>query len=441
MTPIESHPVNGALNGIAIVPGDKSISHRALILGASAVGRTTITGLLEAEDVMATAEAMRRLGAEINRVDDQWQVFGCGVGGLAEPDGILHMGNSGTGVRLIMGLVATHPFATFFTGDASLRRRPMQRVITPLAEIGAATVSRSRGRLPLVVQGTDDPIPIDYVLPVPSAQVKSAVLLAALNAPGRTSIVEAAATRDHSERLLGHFGSEVEVEEMSDGGRRITLTGQPELTGRDIAVAGDISSAAFPLVAALVSPNSRVALPGVGVNPLRTGLLTTLLEMGARIEESTETVVSGEPIADLVVEASELRGVHVPPERVPSMIDEFPALAVAAACATGTTRMTGLAELKVKESDRLSAIARGLTACGVKVETGDDWLEVHGTGKRPAGGGLIAANMDHRIAMAFLVMGMACEAPVRIDDGSSIATSFPAFQSTMNALGGRINSP
>ncbi len=430
---------SGPLVGSVNVPGDKSISHRALILGASAVGETRIANLLEAEDVLATAEAMRRLGAIVERGHEDWSVFGRGVGGLAEPAAVLDMGNSGTGARLVMGLVASHPFITFFTGDASLTERPMNRVIEPLSEIGARFWSRSDGRLPLAIQGSEMPLPIIYTLPVASAQVKSAVLLAGLNAPGQTTVIEPKPTRDHTERMLLHFGAEVHVEDLAEGGRSITLTGQPEITGHDVVVPGDISSAAFPLVAALLAPGSRITIHGIGLNALRAGLLDTLSDMGARLRTVNHRAESGEPVADLAVEAGALGGVDVPHHRVPAMIDEFPILAVAAACATGATRMTGLGELRVKESDRLTAIADGLAACGVDVETGPDWLVVHGAGGRPPGGGLVSVNMDHRIAMAFLVLGMVSQNPVSIDDGTSIATSFPQFVALMNRLGARIS--
>lgn len=434
MMSIAAGPLTGPVN----IPGDKSISHRALILGASAVGETRIRNLLEAEDVLATAEAMRRLGAIVEPGGHGWSVFGRGVGGLAEPEAVLDMGNSGTGARLVMGLVASHPFITFFAGDASLSARPMRRVIDPLSQVGASFWSRSEDRLPLAIRGTEAPLPIVYTLPVASAQVKSAVLLAGLNAPGQTTVIEPKPTRDHTERMLAHFGAEVRIEDLADGGRRITLTGQPEITGRDVVVPGDISSAAFPLVAALLTPGSRVTINGIGINPLRAGLLETLAEMGARLETVNHRTESGEPVADLNVEASPLTGVSVPPHRVPAMIDEFPILAVAAACAAGATRMHGLGELRVKESDRLAAIADGLAACGVAIEAGPDWLVIHGAGGPPPGGGLVSVNMDHRIAMAFLVLGMVGQNPVRVDDGTSIATSFPEFVPLMNGLGARI---
>ncbi|MBL4691601.1 MAG: 3-phosphoshikimate 1-carboxyvinyltransferase [Rhodospirillales bacterium] len=428
----------GPLSGVIAVPGDKSISHRALILGALAIGETRISGLLESEDVLATAAALKHLGADIERGDDGvWRVFGRGVGGLAEPASVLDMGNSGTAVRLLMGVAATHPFKTTFSGDASLSSRPMERVMTPLRLMGAQFTAREGGRLPVTVSGTQTPIPVAYELPVASAQVKSAVLLAGLNTPGLTTVIEPDPTRDHSERMLAHFGAEVTVEEASEGGRKITLAGQPELTGHEISVPGDFSSAAFPLVAALLAPSSRVELTGVGLNPLRTGLLTTLLEMGAAITIGNKRPQGGEPVGDLVVESSVLRGITVPAARAPSMIDEYPVLACAAACAQGETRLEGLSELRVKESDRLSAIAKGLAAVGVEIFETEDSLTIQGMG-RVAGGARIETILDHRIAMAFLVLGMAAEQPVEIDDGATIDTSFPGFTGLMNGLGASI---
>jgi 3-phosphoshikimate 1-carboxyvinyltransferase len=428
------------LTGQVRVPGDKSISHRALMFGALAIGESTVEGLLEGEDVLRTAEAMRRLGAEVvRRPDGTWVLHGRGVGGLAEPDDVLDMGNAGTGARLLMGLVATHPFTSIFTGDASLRSRPMKRVSEPLSRMGAGFVGRSGGRLPLAVIGTSSPIPLTYELPVPSAQVKSAVLLAGLNTPGNTTVIEHEATRDHTELMLRGFGADVRVESLPQGGRAITLIGQPELTGRAVVVPADPSSAAFPVVAALLVRDSVVTLTNVGTNPLRCGLFQTLKEMGADIEWTNVRDEAGEPVADLVVRFSELTGVDVPAERAPSMIDEYPILAVAAAFAKGITRMRGLAELRVKESDRLAAVARGLTACGVRLEIEGDDLIVHGNGHRPEGGATIAVNLDHRIGMAFLVMGMASARPIKIDDGAAIDTSFPGFAGLMNGLGARIS--
>jgi 3-phosphoshikimate 1-carboxyvinyltransferase len=427
----------GPLRGRCRVPGDKSISHRALILGSLAVGRTRVSGLLEGEDVLCTAGAMRALGVSVERQGDgAWLVKGVGVGGLHAPGDVLDMGNSGTGARLLMGAVATHPFTSFFTGDASLRRRPMARVTVPLSQLGARFVASEGGRLPLAVLGAESPLPIAYRLPVASAQVKSAVLLAGLNAPGETIVEEPLPSRDHSERLLRHFGASVVVETLNDGGRRIRLRGQPELEGADLTVPGDPSSAAFIAVAALLVPGSEVTICGVGMNPLRAGLYQTLAEMGADITLADERIEGGEPVADLVVRASTLKGVEVPAERAPSMIDEYPILAVAAACAGGRTVMRGLAELRVKESDRLAAIAEGLAACGGTASIDGDTLIVEG--RRPKGGGMIAAKLDHRIAMAFLVLGMAAEKAVTIDDGATIATSFPDFAGLMNGLGAAI---
>ena len=427
------------LRGRCRVPGDKSISHRALIFGALAIGRTRIRNLLEGDDVLRTAAALRALGARIERGrDGTWTVHGVGTGGLIEPTEILDLGNSGTGARLLMGAVATHPFATFFTGDDSLRRRPMARVIEPLTLIGARFVVRDGGRMPLAMIGTPSPMPIAYTLPVPSAQVKSAVLLAGLNAPGETTVIEPIATRDHTENMLGHFGATVSVTATENGGKRITLVGQPELKPGDLTVPGDPSSAAFPVVAALIRPGSTITIEGVGINPLRAGLYQTLVEMGARLVFSKERIAGGERVADIKVTAGALRGVEVSAARAPSMIDEFPVLAVAAAFAKGRTVMRGLGELRVKESDRLTAIAEGLEKCGVAVTIEDDTLTVEGTGTPPKGGARVAARLDHRIAMAFLVLGGAARKPVRIDDGETIATSFPGFVKLMNRLGARI---
>jgi 3-phosphoshikimate 1-carboxyvinyltransferase len=420
------------------VPGDKSISHRSLMLGTLAVGETVIEGLLEGEDVLRTAAAMRALGASaVRESDGTWRVHGRGVGGLQEPGDVLDLGNAGTGARLLMGLLATHRLTAFLTGDASLRGRPMARVAKPLQEIGARIIARDGCRLPLAIIGAAEPVPISYRLPVASAQVKSAVLLAGLNTPGETTVIEPEPTRDHTELMLRHFGVEVRVE-MTNDGRRTTIVGQPEITGRRIAVPADPSSAAFPLVAALLLPGSDVTLSNVGINPHRIGLIETLREMGADIAFANQRQEAGEPVADLRVRASPLAGVRVPAARAPSMIDEYPVLAVAAACAGGTTVMQGLGELRVKESDRLAAIAKGLRACGANVEEGPDSLTVQAGNGRPRGGAEIATNLDHRIAMAFLVMGMVADRPVTIDDGEPIETSFPGFAGLMNGLGAQI---
>ncbi|MFD1625864.1 3-phosphoshikimate 1-carboxyvinyltransferase [Azospirillum griseum] len=432
---------SGPLVGTVQVPGDKSISHRSLMLGAIAVGETVIHGLLEGEDVLHTAAAMRLLGAQADRDSDGvWRVRGVGLGALQEPAQVLDMGNSGTAARLLMGLVAAHPITCVFTGDASLNKRPMARVTKPLEQMGARFVGRSGGRLPLTVVGSDQLVPITYRLPVASAQVKSAILLAGLNTPGTTTVIEAEPTRDHTETMLRHFGATVTTERQEDGALAVTVTGQPELTGRSIHVPADPSSAAFPLVAALLRPGSEIVLKDVGMNPRRTGLYDTLIEMGADITFENQRDEAGEPVADLRVKHSRLRGVVVPADRAPSMIDEYPVLAAAAACAEGTTVMLGLKELRVKESDRLAMVADGLAACGVSREVGaDDSLTVHGTGEPPKGGALIATAMDHRIAMSFLVLGTASAEPIQVDDGAFIETSFPGFVELMNGLGAKIS--
>lgn len=428
------------LVGTARIPGDKSISHRSLMFGAVAVGRTRISGLLEGEDVLRTAEACRAMGARIERSGDTWTVDGVGVGGLAEPAQVLDLGNSGTSTRLLLGLVAAHDMTAFFTGDASLTKRPMARVTEPLSQMGARFVTRAGARLPLAVIGARSPMPITYRLPVASAQVKSAILLAGLNTPGETTVIEPEPTRDHSETMLRHFGATVRVVDEPGGGKRITLVGQPELVARDVAVPRDPSSAAFLLVAGAIVPGSRLTLPGIGINPLRAGIVQTLQEMGAELSLSNRRVEGGEPVADLTIAASALHGIEVPPERAPSMIDEYPVLAVAASLAKGRTVMKGLAELKVKESNRLAAIARGLEANGIQFEMGEDSLVVEGSGGAPPpGGGLVAAQMDHRIAMAFLMLGLATRQPVQVDDGSFIDTSFPGFVDLVNGLGGKIS--
>jgi 3-phosphoshikimate 1-carboxyvinyltransferase len=437
LQPLTARP-SGPLKGRARPPGDKSISHRALMLGAVATGATRVVGLLEGEDVLGTAAALRLLGAAIDRASDGvWHVRGRGTGGLVEPDDVLDLGNSGTSARLLMGLMAGHDMSVFLTGDASLRRRPMARVIAPLERMGAAFEARAGGRLPLMLRGAALPVPIRYTLPVASAQVKSAILLAALNAPGTTTVIEPEPTRDHSERMLRYLGAMVDVRDTQEG-REIALAGCPELVGRPITVPADPSSAAFPLVAALTVPDSAVTMRGVGLNPLRVGLFHTLHEMGAALDIENLREDGGEAVADLTARFSPLRGVTVPPERAPAMIDEYPILAVAAAHATGTTQMQGLAELRVKESDRLAAVAAGLERCGVRCRMGEDWLEVEGCGGAPPGpdpGAAIETHMDHRIAMSFLVLGLGARRTVTVDDGAFIDTSFPGFGDFMRALG------
>jgi 3-phosphoshikimate 1-carboxyvinyltransferase len=426
---------SGPLKGRVRVPGDKSISHRALILGALAVGETNISGLLEGEDVLNTGKAVRALGGDVERTGvGAWRLHGVGVAGFAEPAAALDFGNSGTGCRLMLGAVAGCPITARFDGDASLRKRPMRRVLEPLERIGAHTLAANDGRLPLTLAGARDPIPIVYEPPVASAQLKSAVLLAGLAAPGETVVIEAEATRDHTEKMLTHFGADVRVEPHGAHGRRIRLAGQPELVPRPIVVPADPSSSAFPLVAAAITPGSDVILEGVTLNPLRTGLIETLAEMGAAIERLNARVEGGEDVADLRVRGSALRGVEVPAARAPSMIDEYPILAVAASFAEGTTVMRGLKELRVKESDRLAGTADMLRVNGVTVAIEGDDLVVEGRGRAP-GGGLVATHMDHRLAMSALVMGIASEQPVKIDDGSFIATSFPDFVALMRGLG------
>jgi len=428
-----------ALEGTAIVPGDKSISHRALILGALSVGETRITGLLEGQDVLDTARAMRAFGAEVAHLaPGEWSVHGVGVGGFAEPQDVIDCGNSGTGVRLIMGAMATSPLTATFTGDASLRKRPMGRITEPLALFGARAVGRTGGRLPMTIVGAAEPVPVRYTVPVPSAQVKSAVLLAGLNAPGETVVIEREATRDHTERMLAGFGAALCVEDSTEG-RVITLTGQPELVPQDIAVPRDPSSAAFPVCAALIVEGSDVLVPGIGLNPTRSGLFATLREMGADLVYENERAEGGEPVADLRAHFSPaMRGIEVPPERAPSMIDEFPILSVVAAFAEGRTTMQGVRELRVKESDRIAAMAAGLRACGAVVEEGEDWMAVEGMGAGGLpGGATCATHLDHRIAMSFLCAGLAAQKPVTIDDAGPIATSFPDFERLMEELGAR----
>jgi 3-phosphoshikimate 1-carboxyvinyltransferase len=431
---------SGPLKGRAAAPGDKSVSHRALILGALTVGETAISGLIEADDVLNTAAAMRGLGADVVREGEgRWRVHGVGVGGWLEPSAPLDFGNSGTGVRLTMGAVATTPITTMFTGDASLKRRPMKRVLEPLSLFGAVAESRSGGLLPVTLKGPRRALPVEHKLQVASAQVKSALLLAALNAPGRSTIIERAATRDHTERMLKSFGATIEVRTLADGTSTISVIGEVDLKPTPIAVPSDPSSAAFPLVAALIVPGSEIVLEGVMLNPRRSGLIETLIEMGANIEICDRRDVGGEPVGDVAARHSALHGVEVPPGRAPSMIDEYPVLSVAAAFAEGKTVMRGLEELRIKESDRLSAIAAGLNANGVRFAETEDGLIVQGAGPNGvAGSGNVATHMDHRIAMSFLMMGLAARKAVTVDDGSMIATSFPNFVSLMRALGADI---
>jgi 3-phosphoshikimate 1-carboxyvinyltransferase len=424
------------LAGRVRVPGDKSISVRSLILGALTVGETKIQAMLEGEDALSALRAMQALGATIERTGDGgWRVLGVGVGGFAEPRGVLDFGNSGTGCRLAMGAVAGCPITATFDGDASLRTRPMRRILDPLQQMGARTLRiAEQGRLPAILKGAIDPIPISYETPVASAQIKSAVLLAGLSAPGETTVIEQEATRDHTERLLKHFGASVRVSPTGEHGRKIVLQGQPELEPAPIVVPADPSSAAFPMVAALIVPGSEIILDGVMANPLRSGLLTTLREMGASIEVLASRHDGGEDVADLRVMAGPLKGVDVPAERAPTMIDEYPILAVAAAFAEGPTRMRGVQELRVKESDRLESTVAMLRANGATVEVDKDDLIVQGKG-RASGGGMVATHMDHRIAMAALVLGVACEQGVQVDDTAFIATSFPGFVEMMRSLG------
>ena len=427
----------GPLSGSVRVPGDKSISHRSLMLSALAVGQSTVEGLLEGEDVLATAAAMRAMGAQIARGEDgRWTIHGVGVGGLLQPGQALDMGNSGTSTRLLMGLVASHPITATFIGDASLSKRPMNRVIEPLSLMGAEFSSSPGGRLPLMLRGICPAVPIDYRLPVASAQVKSAVLLAGLNTPGITRVIEPVPTRDHSERMLKGFGADLTVERDADGARIISIRGEAELKPQQIVVPGDPSSAAFPTVAALLVAGSDVVVENVGLNPTRAGLFEVLRLMGGDIKYVNPREVGGEPVADLRVRGSALKGIEVPPDIAPSMIDEFPILFVAAALAEGRTVTRGLEELRVKESDRLAVMAEGLRAIGARVEETEDGLIIDGTGgDKLAGGATIAAHLDHRIAMSFAVAGLVSRDSVTIDDMAPVATSFPGFAALMTGLG------
>jgi 3-phosphoshikimate 1-carboxyvinyltransferase len=427
---------SGPLRGAARVPSDKSISHRALIIGALTVGETRISGLLEAEDVLNTARAMRQFGADVRHsAPGVWRVFGMGVGGWARPSAELDFGNSGTGARLVMGAMATTSISAVFTGDDSLRQRPMKRVLEPLTKFGATYDARDDGLMPVRLHGTDRPICIEYEVTVASAQVKSALLLAALGAPGLTRITQQALTRDHTERMLRAFGAEISVEPLADGGERISVMGEVELQPTEISVPRDPSSAAFPLVAALIVPGSEVSISGVLLNPRRIGLIETLLEMGADICIDNRRNSGGEELGDVIARSSELHGAEVPPERAPSMIDEYPILAIAAASASGRTVMRGLQELRVKESDRLSAVVNGLHACGVPVEEFEDGMIIHGCSGEIPGGTTVATHMDHRIAMSFLTAGLASRDPITVDDVSMISTSFPDFHEVIQSLG------
>ena len=429
----------GPLEGDIAVPGDKSISHRALMLSALAAGRSRISGLLEAADTLATAAALRRVGVRAARLGPgEWEVDGAGIGGLAAPDDVLDFGNSGTGARLMAGILAGHPVRAVLTGDASLRRRPMARIVEPLSRMGAAFGTAPGGRLPMTICGAAPPHPIRYVSPVASAQVKSAVLLAGLCAPGETTVVEPAPTRDHTERMLRAFGADARVSDEADG-RAARVTGEPELAPRELSTPGDPSSAAFALTAAMIAPGSEVTVRGVGLNPLRTGVFDTLAEMGADLTVVSRGERDGEPVGDATARFSALTGVVVPAPRAPRMIDEYPILAAAAACAEGETRFEGVGELRHKESDRLGALAAGLAAVGVAARVEGDCLSIQGRGAPPAGGARVAAHGDHRIAMAFLVLGLATARPVGVDDAAAIATSFPGFADTMRGLGAAID--
>lgn len=428
-----------ALSGSISVPGDKSISHRSLMFAAMATGTTRVVGLLEGEDVLRTAAAMAALGATIARDGAEWVISSPGIAGFSEPSDVLDMGNSGTAARLLSGILSGLPFTSFMTGDASLRGRPMKRVTEPLAQTGAVFVARDRQRLPMAIVGASSPAPLTYRLPVASAQVKSAVLLAGLGATGRTTVIEPVATRDHTENMLQHFGVDVGIARDVDGTRTISVEGPARLVARDVRVPGDPSSAAFPIVAALLVPGSDITIREVGLNPLRTGLFTTLLEMGADIQIMDERIEGGEPVGDLRVRAGTLRAVDVPPERAPSMIDEYPVLAVACAFADGRSRLRGLEELRVKESDRLAATVALLEVNGATVTVeGDDMVIDGRAAGQHFGGGTVATRMDHRLAMSAIVFGLAADRPVMVDDTAFIETSFPGFVALMNGLGAGI---
>lgn len=437
--PLKSSRAKKPFSGTVRVPGDKSISHRSLILGALSSGETRIKGLLTGEDIMATARAMESYGAIVTPEDDGiWTVRGQGVGGLLEPDDVIDFGNAGTGIRLTMGVAAGYGFASTFTGDGSLRKRPMERVLKPLREMGAEALCRSGGRIPLTIRGHDRLMPMVYDVPVPSAQVKSAVLLAGLHAPGETTVIEKVATRDHTERMLKGFGADIDVTALPEGGSRIVIRGQPDLKGQTLTIPADPSSAAFLIVAGLIVEGSDIAIEDVLLNPSRTGLITTLQEMGGDIVLENVREEGGETLGTVRVKGSRLNGVSVPEDRAPSMIDEYPVLAMAASVAEGKTHMAGAGEMRIKETDRLAAVENGLKANGVDVTCGPDWMTVTGMSEVP-GGGLVASELDHRIAMSFAVLGLVAKSPVRIDDGAPVQTSFPGFESLMNGLGADIS--
>ena len=430
----------GPLTGTINVPGDKSISHRSLMFGTLAVGETTIKGLLESEDVLNTANAMRSLGAIVQKNDDDsWRVSGVGIGTLQEPETILDFGNAGTGARLVMGIVGSHPISATFVGDNSLSNRPMARVLDPLRSMGAEVIARNKDRLPLSIRGPQTALTLNYQVPVPSAQVKSAVLFAGLNAPGITSVVESTPTRDHTERMLKQFGGDINVTTNEKGQRLIELRGHCELKPQNLEIPGDPSSAAFPIVAALITPDSDITIENVLINPYRSGLITTLQEMGGSIELLNERDSGGETVADIHVKYSKLKGIDVPAERAPLMIDEYPILAIAASFATGETNMTGLEELRIKESDRLAAVANGLKANGINCVEGESSLKIVGN-EQNIGGGLVKTHLDHRIAMSFLILGTAASKPVSIDDGAPILTSFPNFIELINSIGSKFSN-
>ena len=438
MNLICSNPSN-ALNGSITVPGDKSISHRALMIGTLAVGKTIIKGLLEGEDVKATVKAMQQLGAIINCTENSegklWHIYGRGIGGIVEPNNVIDLGNSGTAARLILGIIASHNITATIVGDPSLSSRPMQRVIDPLKNIGAQFYVRTGGKLPITINGTNQALPNDVTLEVASAQVKSAILLAGLNTAGHTVLIEPSPSRDHTEKMLSYFGAEISTQEIGSGSRKITLIGQPELTGRKVIIPGDISSAAFIIVGALITPGSNIEIKNVGINPLRTGLLDSLNEMGADLKILKVRKNTNEKVADIQIKYKQLKGVTIPADRAPSMIDEYPILSIAASVARGTSVFEGVGELRIKESDRLTAMAEGLKSCGVMTNTTINSLTINGTGGRPMGGVTIASQLDHRIAMSYLVLGLVSKNPISIDDAGPIETSFPGFINLMNQLG------